>query len=66
MNEPYCKIETQDETHIDSDIVFSVKGKEQLRLTEKGFVYKGKVIEDAGKAHKLFTQLMNAMIKPGA
>ena len=38
------------------DMVFGVGGKETLRLTPEGFVYKGKIIEDAGEAYKLFME----------
>ena len=36
----------------------SSDGSVMLKLTEKGFEYKGQVIEDAGEAHTLFVNLL--------
>lgn len=43
------------------DIVFKIKEKEILRLTTEGFIYKSKLIEDAGEARKIFMEVMLQM-----
>ena len=48
-------------SHINTDVVFHIDGKEILKLTEQGFIYNGKVIEDAGEAHKVFLKVMYEM-----
>ncbi len=49
---------------LDSDLlVISPPGEEVLRITPTGFVYKGKLIEDAGEAHRAFLEVMSLMKK---
>jgi hypothetical protein len=31
-----------------------------LKLTKDGFIYKGQLVEDAGEAHRLFVEWLNA------
>jgi len=45
----------------DENITFSIGGEEVLRLTEKGMVYKGELIEDAGEAHRMFLEVLRGM-----
>lgn len=41
-----------------NEFQFSSGDDEVLRLDEKGFHYKGQTIDDAGEAHRLFTNFM--------
>ena len=46
---------------LNSDITFKANYTEVLRITENGFIYKGALIEDAGKAYKVWMEVMNQM-----
>ena len=45
----------------DDNITFFTAGTEIMRLTSEGMIYKGKMIEDAGEAHKAFLEVMRCM-----
>jgi len=43
-----------------SDITFYNENKPTLTLTKDGFLYKGELIQDAGKAYNLFTDFFES------
>ena len=49
-----------------TDIKFYINSNDDapLVLTEDGFLYLGKLVPDAGEAHKLFTDFMNRALFP--
>ena len=49
-----------------TDIKFYINSNDDapLVLTEDGFLYLGKLVTDAGEAHKLFTDFMNKALLP--
>jgi hypothetical protein len=55
---PMPAVANLDSSKLNNTIQFSIKGKIHLTLTENGFVYDGKTIEDAGEAHRLFCDFM--------
>jgi len=49
----------------EENITFIIVGEEPLILTKSGFVYNGKVIEDAGEAYRLFVVWARSVMLPG-
>tara|TARA_R110000796_G_scaffold44447_1_gene108447 strand:+ start:364 stop:552 length:189 start_codon:yes stop_codon:yes gene_type:complete len=50
---------------LNKDITFKANYTEVLRITENGFIYKGALIEDAGKAYQVWMETMEQMARLG-
>ena len=51
---------------LDRTIRFVVEGKAIIVLDKDGMVYKGKRVEDAGEAHRLFIEFMGQTTETGS
>jgi len=47
---------------VDEKISFMLDGETVITITKQGFLYRGKMIEDAGEAHHLFIEFMKMAI----
>jgi len=47
--------------HPPNSFVFKLKQEEIIRIDEKGFYYKGELIEDAGEVYKLFKEFLQTI-----
>jgi hypothetical protein len=50
---------------LNNDITFKANYTEVLKITKEGFIYKGKLIEDAGEAYKVWMEAMEQMARLG-
>jgi tRNA-dihydrouridine synthase len=50
---------------LNNDITSKANYTEVLRITQNGFIYKGALIEDAGKAYEVWMEVMEQMARSG-
>lgn len=55
-DDPICNLSVPSQ-----NVVFRIGDEDILRLDLKGMTYRGKVIEDAGEAYRVFMEVMNKM-----